>query len=413
VFFDRLIGLGLVIVIHGACSRLIYCRVLLRSLLVLAVLILAYVLVGVAPASALPTLVDWAAVRGTDNGVYVASYGSDGSWSSWGSLGGATLSPPGICEDPGFGTVYVAVRGTNNGIYLKSWSNSLGWSAGWASPGGATIDTPACVALGGTLYVVVRGTNNELYWNSITGNTWSGWQDLNGASASAPVLALTPAQGAGDLFIQGTDNRIYHQSFTTAHGSWSGSWDHAPGGATPSRPAAARSVIIECNPGPPCAEEDEVLLVVRGTDNNIYAIDYLVAGPGIPTGGEWGYKWSGLGGTTFFAPAVAYAPHSCDLFSTVSCTSYNAIVVRGSDNAVYINTLADFSFSGWYSMGGSIANSPALAYISGTQTQFLLLVEGNPSKNLYSNTIFGLAGWDKYSSVGGATNSDPALSAVL
>ncbi len=58
-------------------------------------------------------------------------------------------------------------------------------------------------------------------------------------------------------------------------------------------------------------------------------------------------------------------------------------------------------------MGGSIANSPALAYVPGTQTQFLLLVEGHPS--IYSNNIFGMAGWDKYSTVGGATPSDPAL----
>lgn len=109
-------------------------KVLLKGLLVLAVLLLAYVFVGVAPASAVVTVLDWAAVRGTDNGVYAASFLSDGSWSSWQWLGGYTLSPPGICEDPGVGTVYVAVRGTNNGIYLKSWSSSLGWSAGWASP---------------------------------------------------------------------------------------------------------------------------------------------------------------------------------------------------------------------------------------------------------------------------------------
>ncbi len=85
-------------------------KVLLKGLLVLAVLLLAYVFVGVAAASAVVTVLDWAAVRGTDNGVYAASFLSDGSWSSWQWLGGYTLSPPGICEDPGVGTVYVAVR---------------------------------------------------------------------------------------------------------------------------------------------------------------------------------------------------------------------------------------------------------------------------------------------------------------
>jgi hypothetical protein len=400
VFFDSLIGLGLVIVINGVCSRLGYCEILLKSLLVLAVLLLAYLLGGVAPTSAPAPTLDVAVVRGTDGGVYWNSYNSVPSWGSWQSLSGATSSPPGICEEAG-GIVYVVVRGTDNGIYLKAWSTGSGWSASWAFPpgGGATINTPACAYLSG-LVIVVRGMNNELYWTWSNGMTWSGWADLSGASASAPVLVSTPSLGRLDLFVQGTDNGIYHKAYKS--GAWSNSWD-SPGGATPSRPAAALYFYHD----PSSSDYDVLELVVRGTDNGVY-YNFLQISP-LDTG-LW-TSWHSLGGATLSAPTFAFFDNGCTSASPTKCSSIDALAVRGTDNALYYNAL-DEGWDSWDSPGGSIASSPASAYIPGTPWNFLFLVEGYPSNHLYSNTVSGNT-WGGYVSLSGATPSDPALVAVV
>ncbi len=99
-----------------------YCKVLLRSLLVLTVLVLAYVLVAVAPASAVVVTRDIAVVRGTDNGVYWNSY-SSGVLIPWGQLAvvvGYCFQLPRSARYNGL--VGVVVRGTDNGIYEKDWS---------------------------------------------------------------------------------------------------------------------------------------------------------------------------------------------------------------------------------------------------------------------------------------------------
>jgi hypothetical protein len=398
VFFDKLKGLKLAVVINGSCFRLSYCRILLKSLLVLAVLLLAYVLVGVAPASAFtPTTLDIAVVRGLDNGIYWSAYDSFGFWGSWQSLNGATLSPPGICEAVG---IVVVVRGMDNGIYFRSWSSGGGWLS-WGSPpgGGATIDTPACAYLPSTglLYVVVRGTTNELYWNSVSSGGWSGWQDLHGASASAPVLVAT-TPGRLDLVVQGTSNVIWHKALIG--GVWATNWD-SPGGATPSKPAAAFATeVTGCSPT--CVETDALIVVVRGMDNNVYYVAQFI-------GLGW-YGWVPLSGQTLSAPTLAYYANGCTPGTTSVCNSVEALAVRGTNNALYHKTLTTAWSTNWDSPGGSISNSPALAYVPGSAAQFLLLVEGYPS--IYSNTVTGST-WTGYYSVGGATNSDPALVAVV
>jgi hypothetical protein len=389
--------------VNGVCSCLLHSKSLLRGLLVLTVLVLAYVLVAVAPASATTTL-DIGVVRGTDNGVYWNSY--SGSWGSWASLSGSTLSAPGICEAAGVGTVAVVVRGTDNGIYLNTW-NTATWS-GWSSPpgGGTTIDQPACAYLSGVLYVVVRGTGGELYWNSNNG-VWSGWQDLHGQSASAPVLVSTPGLSRLDLVVQGTDNGIYHKAFTS--GAWSGSWD-SPGGATISEPAAALGTYFTgCSIGEPCELADYLYVVVRGTDNNVYLNGVSIFGSG-PLG--W-FGWGSLSGQTLSAPTLAYYENGCPPNPSTgasACNSVAELAVRGTDNAVYHKPCCG-PYS-WDSPGGSIANSPALAYVPGSSAEFLLLVEGNPSETLYSNTVTGST-WTGYVSVGGATSSTPALVALV
>jgi len=311
----------------------------------------------------------------------------------------------------------------DSGIYIKPWASGT-W-ASWVSPpgGGTTIDTPACAYLTSILYVVVRGGGNELYWNSYFGasQSWSGWVDLNGASSSAPVLVSIPSLSRIDLFVHGTDNGIYHKAYTS--GSWSSSWD-SPGGATPSRPAAAFYFNHEClNSG--CVnsiDSDYLLLVVRGMDNNVYSYSYAIAG--VVSG------WSSLGGATSSAPTLAFDANACSSASTATCSSMIGLAVQGTDNALYYNIFSAGGWSGWSGLGGSISNSPAVAYIPGTACtsppclctcDFTLLVEGNPSNNLYGNNAsvspgcpLCVAAWGTVpSGTPGQTSSDPALTSVV
>ena len=368
-------------------------------------------MVEVAPASAIPVTRDIAVVR-TDSGVYWNSYNSAASWGSWASLSGSTPSPPGICQSAGSSTVVAIVRGTDNGIYTK-YSSAGTWSSSWVSPpgGGATIDTPACAYLPGVFYVVVRGVGNELYWNSYNGVSWSGWVDLHGQSASAPVLLSSPSPLSRlDLVVQGTDNGIYHKAYTS--GAWSSSWD-SPGGATSSKPAAALITLVDGCPSA-CAETDYLFVLVRGTDNNVYYSQDVIAYKYNVYPPDWSVWNSWYSGSTLSAPTLAYAANSCPpgtIPPSGSCESDAEFVVRGSDNAVYHG---QFSVAGWNSPGGSITNSPALAYLPGISCcYFVLLVEGYPSTNLYSNTVGG-SSWGTFQTVdSGSTNSDPQLVAVV
>jgi hypothetical protein len=274
--------------------------------------------------------------------------------------------------------------------------------------------------------------NNELYWNSYANGVWSGWVDLQGASASAPVLVSIPALYRIDLFVQGMDNGIYHKAYISTHGYtsgvWSSSWD-SPGGATLNKPAAAfHEQVLACE-SIGCHEYDWVELDVRGTDNRIYDNQYIVSSP-YPNQLGW-HGWSCPGstcGTTLSAPTLAPFDNGCEVGATNDCYSLVALAVRGTDNAVYHTTYSENYWTPWDSAGGSISNSPALAYnLNGLDwySQFVLLVEGG-GNNLYSNTVTtgcvasqyscshgGTGGptgtWAGYSSVGGATNSDPAF----
>jgi hypothetical protein len=383
----------------------------LRGCVVLALILVGYFVVGVAPASGLTTL-DLAVVRGTDNGLYWTQYTS-GGWGTWQSLGGSTPSAPGICENPDSTTpdyeaVALVVRGTDNGIYISVWSPGVGFGSWGEIPGGGvTIDQPSCGWFGGDLFIVVRGTGNELYWNSGF-VSWSGWSDLHGASNSAPALVSTPVPERLDLFVQGTDNGIYHKAYK--NNAWSSNWD-SPGGSTLNPPTAALTTFVTGCPS--CLEADGLVVVVRGTDNSIYANTFCLVGCS-----GWA-SWTNLGGATISGPTLAYSANGCPPGSMPpggGCTSLDSVAVRGTDNAVYHATYNSVEWSTWDTARGVISNSPALAYDPSSVPpvdRFLLLVQGNPSNAIYSNLVFG-SNWNGYSSNPvGATLSTPAIVAIV
>ncbi len=138
----------------------------MKSLIVLGVLVLGYVFVGVTPALALAIYGGGLGGCARNGWRCICGVFPVRPLGSWPSLGGATPSPPGICEDAGVAAVIVVVRGTNNGIYLNCWTAGWGGLVGCHRPGGATIDTPACVASAGILSLLC-----EVWVMSCTGTS--------------------------------------------------------------------------------------------------------------------------------------------------------------------------------------------------------------------------------------------------
>ena len=162
-------------------------------------------------------------VRGVSDGIYYA--GPAASWNPWLSLSGATSTAPTLCSSGSGSGFELLVRGTDNGIYHRSYSTLSGWSSSWDSPGGATLDQPACAILGSVLYVVVRGSDNGIYFNSrpLPSGPWTVWAKLEGATSSPPVLLVS--SNRLDLIVRGTDNRIYHKAWVG--GFWSSRNSHS------------------------------------------------------------------------------------------------------------------------------------------------------------------------------------------
>jgi len=129
-------------------------------------------------------------VRGMDNGLWYNSFNfTSGSWSSWQSLGGATLSTPTLTIGAS-GTLHLVVRGMDNAIWHTIKPTGGSWSATWDSPGGATGNSVAAVSIGSTLAIMVIGLDNSVYYSALTGSSWSTWTSLGGA-ALAPIELST------------------------------------------------------------------------------------------------------------------------------------------------------------------------------------------------------------------------------
>ncbi len=324
-----------------------------------------------------PTLVS--VVVGTDGNLYFNPFG--GAWGPWLPLGGHSPSPPSLCPS-GSGNVELVVRGSDDGVYQKTFSATSGaFSGSWVkSPGGLTIDQPACAVIGTTLYVVVRGSTTELWATTLnlSTRTWAAtWTDLGGFSPSAPALAATPALSRLDLVVRGANDQIYHKAFTS--GAWAAAWDTSNRTPVPDKTLATPAIV---------SDGSQLHLVVLGTEANIWYATLSFAGvwstwtslvgssPVTPTltidsantlhlvvqgfdsavyaksktsGGSWSATWSSAGGQTSGTPAVAM------LGSTVN------VVAMGADARVWYNTLTGTTWSGWVSMNGAAHVAPSVS----------------------------------------------------
>ena len=327
---------------------------------------------GAAP----PTLVS--VVNGIDGNLYWSPF--TGSWNTWQPLNGQSPSPPTLCASSPSSTELV-VRGTDNQVYHKTFSGSS-FAATWDnSPGGVTIDQPACAVLGTTLYVVVRGATGEIWATTfnLSTHTWAAaWTDLLGFSPSAPALAATSSLNRLDLVVRGTDDQIYHKAFTS--GAWAASWDTSNRTPIPDKTVTTPAILsdgsnlhvvvvgedyslyyvtrslasgtwstytnlVGSSPTTPSLLVDPagtLHLVVLGFDQHVYA-------KAKPSAGAFDAAWSNAGGITKNRPAA------------VMLGSNVAVVATGFDSRLWYNTQTSGTWSGWVNMNGAAAQSPGLS----------------------------------------------------
>jgi hypothetical protein len=328
-------------------------------------------------------------IQGSNGNLFWSNYAI--SWSGWTSLAGSSPSTPALCAGAtGTGRVDLVVRGTNNGIAHKAFTNGA-FSVIWdGPPGGTTMNSPACASLSNVLYVAATGVDGFTYVTSrpFSTATWAAWTNLGnpapgstGTGAFVPTLVATPAAGRVDILVRGADNGIYHKALIS--GSWSATWD------TPN--------VLTFNQTPDLiasvSDSNHLHVVVRGMDNQIYYDNYTFSTNSWQAGG-----WLYLKGGTGNAPSLA-----------IDSTGKLHLAVQGLDNHPwYASKPSGSSWTSWsVSTGGNTASAPAIAANGSVPT---VLVRGSDNA-VYVATIAGST-WSTWTSLGGQTGSSPTLIAL-
>lgn len=161
-------------------------------------------------------------VRGTDNGAWVASWNGT-AFSSWTNLGGILLGGIGAAFQAGSpGKVDIVGVGTDKGVwYRESADGGTTWG-GWLQLGGVSTSDPAIVSwAAGRLDVFTRGTDNGIWIRSFNGTSWNNWAALGGIALTGPTAASCTV-GNLDIFAVGTDHGMWHLRFASP--AWVGGW---------------------------------------------------------------------------------------------------------------------------------------------------------------------------------------------
>jgi hypothetical protein len=338
------------------------------------------------------------------------SFGSipvDASY-SWTSLGGLTISSPAVtgiyrADTGGHVRVDVVVRGSDNGVYHRYYNWTTGWSS-WISLNGKTLDQPAVAYAQynykDTLHVVVRGMDNALYYKKfdIASATWdASWTKLDPIAeawyaGSAPVLVKYSGT-LGDnllLFFRGTNNYLYYAR-------WHNYWANFAGktwlkGQTPDIPAV--NVYGET-----------IHIVVRGMDNGIYYKNGSLLGLESTGTIDWSASWQKLPGSTLSAPTLVRGE---GIYSMLS------LIVRGSDNAIYLKWYYDSlnSWTPWDPWGGKTTERPALWISPGPVGGVWYLYVRGTDNGVYRRYAYFQGGiWKKgaWTYMNGKTSSAPTI----
>ena len=266
---------------------------------------------------------------------------------------------------------YSVVRGSNSGIYYgATW-----WS--WTALPGSTTDSPAAAVYAGVLHVVVRGGGNRIYYGYVTlsSGVFSGWTPLSGSTPSPPSLTAGP-DGNLYLAVRGADNGIYLR--VRSGGSWGPTWTKLPGSTIDGPSVAAAGMLLH--------------FAVRGSDGSSIWHGRMLRGSLVWVG------WTRVVGSTPSRPALCVASES-EVY----------MVVRGSDNRVYVNRWTGSAWAGWGRIPtGTTLNGPSLAVRDG---QLYVAVRGMNGGIYYCLRSLSVSppAWSAWKQMPGSTPSSPAL----
>jgi len=259
-------------------------------------------------------------VRGTD-GIIYQNLQTQTGWTGWNPFGIQATSDPVVTTFNN--QLQLLVRGTDFAVWqrFEYWSGSSYLWSGWTSLGGQLYGTPAAASLGGLFQIVVRGYDNALWQRSYNGAR-SAWGSLGGILTSDPNPTLTVVNGALNVLLRGNDGTVYQNYEYQSGGgyAWSG-WQPLYGSmvGTPNTAVAGGQFFV----------------VVHWVDGTTWQRVWNSS-----TG--WG-AWASLGGPTITSDAVLAVPGNVQL------------LVRGLDGTTWLNTNVGTSWSGWSSIGGSLA----------------------------------------------------------
>jgi len=248
-----------------------------------------------------------------------------------------------------------------------------------------------------------NGEPDDAYGRRIVGDTYKN----SGHGLKMTVLGIAPSGGfnvmlerlsggAGSVVfgVRGGDNKLYYNYH---YGS-----DPTTASITPPSPYW-KGGVGSIDEGPAMAHcDNHIFYAVRNSASALYLGRFDIYG------GIWeGYSL--IGGTTPSRAALAASdttPNSDD----GTCVLY--LLVRGSDNKIYLRSLANpassNAWSGWTTLPGSTDAGPAITYVHATNTLHMA-VKGNGVNNIYyaTRTLAGVfSGWTQ---LPGQTPSSPAL----
>lgn len=178
---------------------------------------------------------------------------------------GFVASSPALAATPD-NEQYIAVRGSDDGIYLArnifngaEWTD---WTPLGAPPGGAKGDPALISTFPGELLLFVRGADNKLWQRNRANNgpfgDWFKPLGDDGVLKSSPRVS-SRGPGRVDVFVIGTDDRVYQRFGPLL---WNASWvplDEPDG-----------PVGLVGDPSSASADDTRVSLFARGTDNKLW-----------------------------------------------------------------------------------------------------------------------------------------------
>jgi hypothetical protein len=338
-------------------------------------------------------------VRGLDNALWVNSD------ETWYNAGGQLSSDPfGIAGDGGINKIYAVVRGTDMHAWVYSrtlssvppvehWTDLGGYLS--EAPTASLVPDPTNPFYSNIIRIAAKGSDNALWIGDLNRDTgaFGGWTGLGGYLTSRPYIFFD-AGGREHILVRGAEGALWDSKGVRSGSSFIRTWNslggYIPDGAQP---------VGTSEPG----YDNYATAFIKGGDSALWMGDILA------TASPETCNWYKLGGyLTSGHSAVAYWPDK-----------KIHTFVRGSDNALWENTVTTYPFtptsSTWNSLGGAMLSYTPAALISGNTKAYCIGTDYALWQNAHANFNSAVGAQESYklenvtNTLGGSNSSDTAI----